>query len=130
MNKNDNEYKQWLIDLKKRIRQSQIKAAIRINTELLYLYWDLGHDIVARQMESVWGSHFFEQLSKDLMFEFPDMKGFSSTNLKYCKRFFLFYTQDDLIRQQVADELNSCAVNELQLAENSRLQFFASLVKN
>ena len=79
----NNEYKQWLIDLKNRIRKSQIKAAIKVNTELLLLYWDLGQDIVARQMETAWGSRFFEQLSKDLRSEFPDMQGFSSTNLKY-----------------------------------------------
>ena len=94
MSKPSNEYRQWLIDLKRRIRQSQIKAAVRINNELLRLYWDLGHDIVVRQMEAAWGSRFFEKLSKDLMIEFPGLKGFSSTNLKYCKRFFLFYTQE------------------------------------
>jgi hypothetical protein len=44
----DSEYKQWLGELKQRIRQSQIKAAIRVNSELLRLYWDLGHDIVAK----------------------------------------------------------------------------------
>ena len=70
----NNDYKQWLIDLKKRISQSQIKAAVKVNTELLRLYWDLGHDIVARQMEAAWGSGFFEQLSKDLRKEFPDIR--------------------------------------------------------
>ena len=106
MTKN-NEYKNWLIDLKKRIYQSQIKAAVKVNTELLRLYWDLGKDIVARQMETAWGSGFFEQLSKDLRSEFPDMKGFSYSNLKYCKQFFLFYSQEDSIRQQLAGELQA-----------------------
>jgi hypothetical protein len=41
----DPNFKQWFVDLKARIRQSQIKAAIRVNSELLRLYWDLGHDI-------------------------------------------------------------------------------------
>ena len=54
------------------------------------------------------------------MIEFPDMKGFSPTNLKYCKRFFLFYAQDDSIRQQVADELNPKIANE-QLTKNRGL---------
>ena len=54
----DNEYKNWLIDLKSRIRQSQIKAAIKVNTELLRLYWDLGHDITVRQMETTWAAAF------------------------------------------------------------------------
>jgi hypothetical protein len=55
MNKLDMEYKQGLADLKSRIRQ--IKAAVKVNTELLLLYRDLGHDIVARQMEA--GEAFF-----------------------------------------------------------------------
>jgi hypothetical protein len=50
----DSDLKQWLVDLKVRIRQSQIKAAIKVNSELLRLYWDLGHDIVVRQMDAVW----------------------------------------------------------------------------
>jgi len=100
------EYKQWLTDLKTRIRQSQIKAAIKVNTELLHLYWDLGKDIVMRQMETTWGSGFLKQLSKDLKKEFPDLKGFSESNLKYCKRFYLFYTQDVSNRQQVAEKLD------------------------
>jgi len=66
--------------LKLSICRSQIKAAIKVNTELLRLYWDLGHDIVVRQMEATWGSGFFEQLSKELKAEFPDMKGFSASN--------------------------------------------------
>ena len=107
MSKPTNEYRQWLIDLKQRIRQSQIKAAVRINTELLRFYWDLGHDIVVRQMDAAWGSRFFEQLSKDLMIEFPDMKGFSVVNLTYCKRFFLFYTQESPILHQLGEELQT-----------------------
>ena len=99
------DFKQWLVDLKSRIRQSQIKAAIKVNDELLRLYWDLGHDIVVRQMDTVWGSGFFEQLSKELKAEFPDMQGFSATNLKYCKYFYQFYSQDMQIRHQLGDEL-------------------------
>jgi len=113
----DPDFKQWLVDLKARIRQSQMKAAIKVNDELLRLYWDLGHDIVVRQMDAVWGSGFFEQLSKELKSEFPDMKGFSSTNLNYCKRFYQLYSQDKLIRQQLGDEFHPQVVGELQISE-------------
>jgi len=105
MDKSGDEYKQWLVGLKAKIRRSQIKAAVRVNTELLRLYWDLGRDIVARQMDTAWGSGFFEQLSRDLRSEFPDMQGFSYSNLKYCKCFYLFYTQGKSIRHQVGGEL-------------------------
>ena len=103
----DSEFKQWLVELKLRIRQSQLKAAIKVNFELLRLYWDLGKDIANRQMDSIWGSGFYNNLSKELKAEFPDMKGFSVTNLKYCKYFYQFYSQDDEIRQQLADEINT-----------------------
>lgn len=103
--KTDTEYKEWIAALKLRIRQSQIKAAVKVNTELLHLYWELGKDIVEKQAESQWGSGFFNELSQDLKEAFPDMQGFSVTNLKYIKRFYLFYNESDTIRHQVGDEL-------------------------
>lgn len=101
------DYKQWLSEIKQHIRQSQIKAAVRVNTELLRLYWHLGKEIAERRAEAKWGNGFFNTLSRDLKADFPDMQGFSPTNLKYCKRFYLFYSQSDTIRHQVGDELIS-----------------------
>ena len=49
------EYKAWIDDIKNRIRQSQIKASVRINYELLDLYWELGRDIVNKQQNAEWG---------------------------------------------------------------------------
>lgn len=101
------DYKQWLSEIKQHIRQSQIKAAVRVNTELLRLYWHLGKEIAERRAEAKWGNGFFNTLSRDLKADFPDMQGFSPTNLKYCKRFYLFYSQSDTIRHQLGDELIS-----------------------
>jgi len=114
----DPDFKQWLANLKARIRQSQIKAMIKVNDEMLRLYWDLGHDIVVRQMDAVWGSGFYKNLSKELKDEFPDMQGFSVTNLKYCKYFYQFYSQDKQIRQQLAGVIRPQLGDELQMAEN------------
>ena len=50
-NVND-EYKQWIIDVKNKIKQSQIKASVKVNYELLDLYWDLGRDIVNKQKKA------------------------------------------------------------------------------
>ena len=101
------DYKQWLSEIKQHIRQSQIKAAVRVNTELLRLYWHLGKEIAERRAEAKWGNGFFNTLSRDLKADFPDMQGFSPTNLKYCKRFYLFYSQSDTNRHQVGDKLIS-----------------------
>jgi predicted nuclease of restriction endonuclease-like (RecB) superfamily len=111
---NNTGFKEWLVSLKTRIRQSQIKAAIRVNEELLYLYWDLGHDIVVRQMDAVWGSGFFEHLSKELRAEFPEMKGFSVVNLRFCKRFYNLYSQGAFETPQIRQQ----PVSELQNIEN------------
>ncbi|MCL2028021.1 MAG: PDDEXK nuclease domain-containing protein [Bacteroidales bacterium] len=118
MEKTDSEYRQWLIDLKTKIKQSQIKAAVRVNEEMLRLYWDMGQDIVARQMEAAWGSGFFEKLSKDLRSEFPYLKGFSPRNLLYIKRFYTFYSQGNAIPHQVGAEIPSQLGTKTQRAEN------------
>lgn len=98
-------YIQWFSDLKKTIRSVQIKAALQVNSELICMYWNLGKEIAEHQLDSVWGKGFFAQLSKDLQAEFPEMKGFSETNLKYIKRFYLFYNQSDINRHQLGDDL-------------------------
>lgn len=102
--KSDVQYKQWLTDLKSRIRNSQIKAALKVNSELINLYWDLGKEIVSKQEQSQWGDGLIKQLSNDLQQEFPDMKGFSTTNIKYIKRWYVFYNQNITIGQQVVDQ--------------------------
>jgi hypothetical protein len=56
----DNGYRIWLKELKSGIRQSQIKASVRVNTSMMGLYWSIGADIVTRQAESVWGRRNFE----------------------------------------------------------------------
>lgn len=101
------EYRVWLKGIKGYIRNQQVKAAVRVNEELLKVYWKLGEDICIHKAEAQWGSGFYESLSKDLKTEFPDMKGFSITNLKYCKRFYELYNQSDTIRQQIVDEFTS-----------------------
>ncbi|MCD4758616.1 MAG: DUF1016 N-terminal domain-containing protein [Arcobacteraceae bacterium] len=87
------EYNTWLKELKSKLKQAQIKASIKVNTVLLEFYWELGNEIVEKQKNSTWGSGFLQQLSDDLMSEFPDMKGFSEANLQYIRRWVLFYSK-------------------------------------
>jgi len=87
-----NEYHSWIKELKERLKQSQIKASIKVNTVLLEFYWELGNEIVEKQKNSAWGSGFLKQLSSDLMIEFPDMKGFSYRNLRLIKQWYQFYS--------------------------------------
>jgi len=98
----NNEYANWIKDLSLRFRQSQMKAAVKVNRELLKFYFVLGADIVNKQAESKWGEGFFRNLSQDLRDALPDVKGLSETNLKYTKYFYLLYSP--LIEVQNASE--------------------------
>ncbi|MCD1119031.1 PDDEXK nuclease domain-containing protein [Chryseobacterium turcicum] len=104
LEKSNEQYISWILDLKQKIQQSQIKAAIQVNSALIEMYWELGKEISERNFENSYGSGFFSQLSKDLRIEFPEIKGFSESNLKYCKRFYLFYNQHDENRHQFGDD--------------------------
>ena len=106
------EYRDWLVDIKRRVRSAQLKAATAVNTALLEFYWSLGADIVEKQKNTTWGSGFLKQLSKDLMVEFPNMKGFSYRNLRAIKQWYLFYSQDNTIWQQAVAKMGHLAVTE------------------
>ena len=90
----DNDYVEWIHDIKLRFQSSQQKAAVKVNYEQLFFNWQLGRDIVTRKAEQKWGSGIVEQLSLDLQAAFPDAKGFSTTNLWYMKKWFLFYSTE------------------------------------
>lgn len=113
MAKPDKAYINWLRQLKERVRTAQIKASLKVNAELLNLYWDLGREIQEKEKEINWGNKLIEQLSKDLLSEFPDMKGFSVTNLYYIKRWFLFYNGADNKRSQAISQILPQLVAEL-----------------
>lgn len=101
----DKDYSAWLKELKNKVRMVQIKAAVRVNSELLQFYWTLGQDIVDKQKNVRWGDGFLKQLSADLSSEFPDMKGFSERNIKYVRQWFLFYNTNNAIGQQAVAQL-------------------------
>lgn len=89
----DKDYSDWVSELSKRYRASQIRASISVNEELLKFYWTLGHDIVERQDENKYGKGFFNMLSRDLKVTLPEAQGFSPKNLYYIRRFYLMYSE-------------------------------------
>ena len=56
------EYAQLLGLLKERFRRSQIKAAVKVNTEMLEFYWAMGRDISELYKSARYGSAFFDSL--------------------------------------------------------------------
>ncbi len=100
----DKEYNDLFESLKQRVANSQYKASLSVNRELILLYHHIGNSILDCQAKYGWGSKVIGQLSKDLCMEFPGIKGFSTQNLKYMKRFAEEYKVDE-IGQQAVDQI-------------------------
>lgn len=103
----DKEYFDWVKDIIIRYRRGQIKAAVKVNQELLSFYWDLGRDIVEMKADSKWGEGFYKNLSADLCAKLPDVRCFSVTNLMYITYFYGAYNQLFKIHPQVGDKLRN-----------------------
>lgn len=80
-------YAEMLATLKAEVRNAQARAHRVVNTELLRLYWTIGRTILGQQAAEGWGTKVIERLADDLRAEFPQMKGFSRTNLEYMRRY-------------------------------------------
>lgn len=95
-------YPEFFADLKARIRSAQVRAALSVNRELVLLYWQIGKSILARQEEEGWGAKVIARLSRDLSREFPEVKGFSTRNLKYMRAFAVAYSDETFVQQVAA----------------------------
>lgn len=92
-------YDDFFQSLKERIRSAQIKAALAVNQELIFLYWHIGREILHRQQEEGWGAKVVDRLARDLKIEFPDITGFSPRNLNYMKAFAEAYLEETILHQ-------------------------------
>lgn len=80
-------YTEWLKEIKSRIRSTQQRAILAANSAMITLYWQIGRDILERQSQNGWGTKVIDRLAADLRHEFPEVRGFSASNLKYMRRF-------------------------------------------
>ncbi len=103
-------YKDWITEITDEFRKSQIRAAVKINDEMLRFYWKLGKDISAMSNQYGYGSGFYKILSADLKKVLPDVKSFSPTNLKYMRYFYELYPFVEN-RPQAVDDLNSIEIS-------------------
>ena len=121
----DKDYLKWFSEIKSKIRSTQIRAALAANATLIEFYYDLGRMIVEKQAQSVLGDKLVQQLSKDLQAEFPEMRGLSYTNLKYCRQFFLYFQLPSKsiieISQQSVDQIGPQLGDKMQLIKNKQI---------
>lgn len=95
-------YADWLTDLKSRIHSAQQRASLAVNRELVLLYWQIGRDILERQAREGWGARVIDRLAHDLRAAFPEMKGFSSRNLKYMRAFAGAWPDEQFVQEVLA----------------------------
>ena len=91
-----------MADLRSRIQAVQLRASLAVNRELVWLYWQIGRDILDRQQREYWGAKVIDRLATDLKRAFPDMKGFSPRNLKYMRRFAEVWAEEQFVQQVAA----------------------------
>lgn len=95
-------YGSILSQLKEKIKAARINAALKVNNELLNVYWEVGKVISEQENSDGWGAKVVDQLARDLKTEFPDMQGFSTRNLRYMRDFYLAYPQFLILQQPAA----------------------------
>lgn len=89
----DTDYVQWLSEVKKRFQESQTRAVVKVNAEMLAFYWSIGRDLVLMRAESRWGDGIVKQFALDMRETFPNTTGFSFSSVKYMKRWYAFYSE-------------------------------------
>ena len=95
-------YGAFVNELKRRVREAQVRAALSVNQELVCLYWDIGRKVLERQRDEGWGTKVIDRLATDLRAEFPEMKGFSARNIKYMRGLAEAWPEESIVQQAVA----------------------------
>ncbi|HEY7829679.1 MAG TPA: PDDEXK nuclease domain-containing protein [Solirubrobacteraceae bacterium] len=95
------DYSQCLAGIQARIAASRTRAALAVNSELIGLYWDIGHDILLREGREGWGARVIDRLATDLRRDFPEMKGLSRSNLHYMRQFAASWPDSQIVPQAV-----------------------------
>ena len=92
-------YADFLTDIKGRIQTAQLQAALSLSRQVVWLYWQIGHEVLARQARHGWGAKVVERLAADLKAAFPGVEGFSPRNLKYMRAFAEAYPDAEIVQQ-------------------------------
>ncbi|MBN2465628.1 DUF1016 family protein [candidate division WOR-3 bacterium] len=95
-------YARLLEDIKERVRSARVRAGLAVNRELVLLYWQIGRRILQVQDRAGWGARVIDRLSEDLGRAFPDMRGFSTRNLKYMRAFAEAWPDEAIVQQLAA----------------------------
>ena len=114
----DKDYMDFFSNIKDRLKTAQIRAALAANSELIKFYWELGSDLIEKQKAQRWGTGFLEQFSHDMRQSFPEMQGFSVSNLQRMKKFATLYPALSITAQAVPQLPWGHIVRLMQMIKN------------
>ena len=125
---NQGEYLHLLTEIKQDIRNTQHKAILHANHDMLELYWRIGAQI---NQHKSWGNKFVDHLARDIRIDFPEVKGFSARNLHYMAKLALTYSYEFV--QQAAAQIpwghNIVILDKLQ-TENERIWYIEQTIQH
>jgi len=125
-------YTGFLVEIKEQIKQERLKAVISANSALVLMYWNIGRSILNRQNREGWGAKVIDRLSVDLKYEFPEMNGFSSRNLKYMRKFAECWPDISIVQELLAQIswYHNLALLEKLKDQNLRLWYADQSIEN
>lgn len=126
-------YGDLLGSLKERIKTAQIQAALAVNSELIRLYWEIGESVVREQEAHQWSDKVLTRLADDLQAAFPDMQGFSRTNVYRMRAFYRAYRNEGAIVPQAVGQLpwgHNAALIEKIKDNPTRLWYAEKTIQN
>ena len=125
------ESKDFIIDIKDKIRNSQYEAMKAVNQTLINLYWGIGQEIYNQQQEKGWGKSIVEVLSKEIQKDFPDVKGFSASNLWRMRNFYVTYSNAENLAPLVREISWSKNIAIMEKCKDQlEKEFYIKMTKN
>lgn len=95
-NMQDENFKEIFSNIKEEILNAQYDIFKGANARILSMYYTIGKII---EENAKWGNKFVKNLSIRLKIDFPNIKGFSITNLKYMRTYYLECQRDEKMKE-------------------------------
>lgn len=128
----DASYQDFIESLKGEIAQQRVRTALKASSDLICLYWRIGHAVLTKQSEEGWGAKVIDRMSEDLQESFPGMAGFSARNIKYMRKFAECWPRYEFVQRTVAQipwRSNIVLMDKLNDSD-SRIWYAAKTVEN
>lgn len=102
----DKEYIEWIKNISKSYKNCQIKASLKVNSEMLKFYYFVGKGVSKLTKKNTYGDNLIENISKDLKEKLPSLSGLSITNIGYMKRFYEAFSDIEIHPQLGGESLS------------------------